>query len=171
MAFREPPDKQESFQGWSPGSVVTGPWKQQGSACSGSLQLVWNWNLWFFGALIGNPQNHLCSLAFRRTGTERGSSLGCPCTGSVLESISCGMSWFIPSHLTFPSDFFAAPAVCLGAGLEAAQPPSPTLLPGWSCFLHPPQQRRCSGNLELLMCCSGNGKAKCQEGSKQIFTN
>lgn len=48
VAFREPSDKQKSFQGWSPDAAVMGARKQEGSACWGTLVLARN--LWFFGA-------------------------------------------------------------------------------------------------------------------------
>lgn len=163
MPFREPSDKQESFQGWSPGSVVTWAWKEQGSARSGSLLLVCSLNLLFFGALVGSPQNELCSLEFRRTGTERGSSLECHCKGSVFQSMSCEMSWLTPSHLTFPKDFFAACPVCLGADVEVQQPPVPPSSLAGAVFSILPAMEM----IALLMCCRGNQKAV----SGRISTN
>lgn len=74
MAFRGSLDKQKSFQGRSPDAAMMGSWKQEGSACWGTLALVQNRNLWFFGALVGNPQNELRYLELRRAGTERRSS-------------------------------------------------------------------------------------------------
>lgn len=74
VAFREPLDKQNSFQGWSPDAAVMGAWKQEGSACCGILVLAQNRNLWFSGALVRNPQNELHYLGLTRAGTERCSS-------------------------------------------------------------------------------------------------
>lgn len=72
VAFREPLDKQKSFQGWSPDAAVMGTRKQEGSACWGTLLLAQN--LWFFGALVGKPQNELRYLELGRAGAERHSS-------------------------------------------------------------------------------------------------
>lgn len=71
VAFRDPLEYRNLFR-----EVVTGAWKRQGSACSGTLLLVWSFSLW-------SSQNELHSLEFR-TGTERGSSLECHCMGNML---------------------------------------------------------------------------------------
>lgn len=49
VAFREPLDKQKPFWRWSPDAAVTGAWKQESSACWGTLVLAQNRNLWVFG--------------------------------------------------------------------------------------------------------------------------